>query len=79
MSDDAANQNARVQAHVSRAAHGITEEIEHRDAHRAAKRDVRVSECVRQHFVPAAHPSENEGSSQQHQGGEDHTKCERQQ
>ena len=79
MSDDAANQNARVQAHVSRAAHGIAEEIKHSDANRAAERDVRVGECVRQHFAAPAHPSENEGSSQQHQGGEDHTKCQRQQ
>ena len=40
---------------------------------------VDVGECVRQHFVAPTHPSENDGSSQQHHGGEDHTKCERQQ
>jgi hypothetical protein len=47
MRDDAADQDARVQAHVARAAYGITEEIEHRDANRAAERDICVGECVR--------------------------------
>jgi division protein CdvB (Snf7/Vps24/ESCRT-III family) len=38
--DDAANQHACVQAHVSRPAHGIAEEVEHRDDDRAAERDI---------------------------------------
>ena len=39
---DATDQNARMQAHVARAAHCVTEQVEHGDADGAAEGDVGV-------------------------------------